>query len=246
MGAGVRSQQDLVRGKVVGSVKWVGAPLIVGDWFDLLPDEAKNIIAVLSDYLQSAELPAFLDTAQVQRMRSMSLAVYPGWLLIECQARISGDAVVLFSFLFGPNGAVLLDGRSDAVHALNELIGVSIAETGEAAEYLAFYCSAVRTGLGRFEIIATLADLAFAAGTTQGQKAEVRRQLTALKQKQADDRGFVFDATVRYGLSLYKTQFLVPPNGRVQMLEDNELDFEARLETEQFEGPFRIPAARSR
>lgn len=240
------NQQDLVGEKTGSPAKWVGAPLISGDWFDLLPQEAKKIIAVLADYLQTAEVPAFLETAQIQRMRALTLSVYPGWLLVECQARINGDAVVIFSFLFGPNGAVLLDGRAEAIHALNQLLDVGISDPQEGAEYLAFYCSAVRTGLGRFEIIAAIADLAFAPGTTQGQKAAVRRLLTTLRQKEADDRGLLFDATVRYGQSLYRTQFLVPPNGRVQMIEDKELEFEAKLEIEQFEGPFRIPAARSR
>ena len=227
-------------------VRWIGAPLISGDWFDILPDEAAEILAIVSEYLQSAELPVFLATAKVQRMRAVTIEVYPGWLLVECQAQLNTEAVVLFGFMFGPNGAILLDGRSDAIHAFNKLVGINVVDPQAAAEYLTFFCSAIRSGLGRFEIISAMDDLAFVPGTTRSQKASVRRQLTTLTQGEADEAGIRFEGTVRYGTSLFRTKFRVPPDGRVEMLDDEELVSEAKLEAELFEGPFRIPPARSR
>lgn len=229
-----------------GTAKWVGAPLIAGDWFDILPSEASEVLSILGEYLQSAELPAFLAKAQIHGTRALKLDAYPDWLLIECQAQINSESVVLFNFMFGSTGAILLDGRADALHAFNRLVGINVVDPQAAGEYLSFFCSSVRSGLGRFEIIGSIADLAFAQGTTHSQKIEVRRQLTPLTQVQPDGSGVVFQTTVRYGASLFHTLFRVPPAGHVEMLEDREIEFEATLETELFEGPFRIPAARLR
>ncbi|WEJ31702.1 hypothetical protein [Devosia sp. SD17-2] len=231
-------------GGLYAPTKWVGAPIIAGEWFDVLSGEASEILTILGEYLQSAELPAFLAQAQIHGMRAMELNAYPDWLLMECQAQINSESVALFNFMFGPTGAILLDGRADALHAFNRLVGVNIVDPQAAGEYLSFFCSAVRSGLGRFEIIGSIADLAFSQGTTRSQKAAVRRQLKPLRQVQADESGIVFQTTVRYGPSLFYSLFRVPPAGRVEMLEDHEIDVEAMLDTEFFEGPFRIPAAR--
>ncbi|MBU1334786.1 MAG: hypothetical protein KJ944_17015 [Alphaproteobacteria bacterium] len=227
-----------------GTAKWVGAPIIPGDWFDILPDEASEILTILGEYLRSAELPAFLAQAQLQGMRALELDAYPDWLLIECQAQINSESVVLFNYMFGPTGAILLDGRADALHAFNRLAGINIVGPQAAGECLSFSCGSVRSGLGRFEIIGSIADLYFSQGTTRLQKTAVRRQLKPLRQVQTDESGIVFQTTVRYGTSLFHSLFRVPPAGHVEMLEDHEIEFEATLETELFEGPFRIPAAR--
>ncbi|MGV8954231.1 MAG: hypothetical protein ACOH2M_24245 [Cypionkella sp.] len=63
---------------------------------------------------------------------------------------------------------------------------------------------------------------------------------------QPDGESLLFQTTVRYGPSLFRTRFRVPPAGQVEMLEDLEIAFEATLDTELFEGPFRIPVARPR
>lgn len=226
------------------TTKWAGVPIISGDWFDIHPNEAAEILSILGEYLQSAELPAFLAQARIQRMRALELEVYPDWLLIECQAQINSEAVALFNFMFGPTGAILLDGRAEVLRAFNRLIGLNIVDPEGAGQYLSFFCSAVRSGLGRFEIIASIADLAFSQGTTRSQKTAVRRELKPLTQLHHDGEGLLFQTTVRYGPSLFHARFRVPPTGRVEMLEDREIEFEATLDTELFEGPFRIPVAR--
>ncbi|MGV8853043.1 MAG: hypothetical protein ACOH2L_00210 [Devosia sp.] len=228
------------------TTKWAGAPIISGAWFDILPNEASEILTILGEYLQNAELPAFLAQARIQRMRALELDVYPDWLLIECQAQINSESVALFNFMFGPSGAILLDGRAEVLRAFNKLIGLNIVDPQAAGQYLSFFCSAVRSGLGRFEIIGSITDLAFSQGTTRSQKTAVRRELRPMTNLQPDGESLLFQTTVRYGPSLFRTRFRVPPAGQVEMLEDLEIAFEATLDTELFEGPFRIPVARPR
>lgn len=235
------TNKDARGGSRHSALRWAAAPLISGDWFDILPEEADAILTVLSDYLETAELPVFLATAKVQRMRAMTLAVYPDWLLVECQAQFSSEAVVLFNFLLGPTGAILLDGNSQSIHALNHMNSVRIADPQVAAEYLTFYCSVVRSGLGRFEIVASIGDLTFSPETTKAQKAALRRLLTTPRPGPVAEGVVPFECTVRYGDKLFRSKFLVPPDGRVQMVDDQELEFDATLTTEQFEGPFRMP-----
>ena len=226
-------------------VDWVGAPLIPGEWFDITPDESAEILVILGRYLQGAELPTFIESAHAQRMRAMAIEAYPQWLLVECQAQLNSESIVLYNLLFGPNGVVLIDGRSDMLHAFNRLVGVNLAEASAAAEYLRFFCSVVRSELGRFEIIDTARDLTFGPNCSVAQKVAVKKLVKPLKRIISKTGDMLFEATVRYGPSLFHTRFSVPSGGQLEMMDDDPLDFGGQLETELFEGPFRIPVRRS-
>jgi hypothetical protein len=223
-------------------VNWLARPLVPGDWFQLTADETAEVLGQLKNYLQvTPEMPPFLDRAEVHGMRARTLDFYPGWLLVECQAALNSETVALFNFFFGPSGAILLDGRSDGLHAFNAMVQVAIENPARAAQYLMLFCSAVRSELGRFEIITDPGQIAFLPGQQPDQMALARSLVLPLSAQVENDAGIEFQAIVRYGDGLFSTRFRVPPNGRVEMLDDQPLEIEAGIETETFVGPFRLP-----
>lgn len=224
---------------------WLARPLVPGDWFQLAADEIAEMLGQLKNYLQIApEMPPFLDCAKVHGMRARTLDFYPGWLLVECQAALNSETVALFNFFFGPSGAILLDGRSDVLHAFNAIVPVAIEGPNLAAQYLMLFCSAVRSELGRFEIITDPGQIVFLPGQQSDQIAVARSLVLPLSEQGRNEAGIEFQAIVRYGDGLFSTRFRVPANGRVEMLDDQPLEIEAGIETETFEGPFRLPQVR--
>jgi hypothetical protein len=95
-------------------------PLIPGDWKALNDQESAQFVerlAAVASRTQGAD--AFTRQHPVSGLRALPLSFYPGWLVVEGEARLSGDEIGTFDVLFGPRFMWLIDGHSGVINALN-------------------------------------------------------------------------------------------------------------------------------
>ena len=220
---------------------WRAPPLIEGLWVDLTPAAANEAMRLLARALERAQMPVFLEGASVQRLRAAPMPFYPRHVLVECQCELRSGPLTLFDFLLGPDGAVLLDGKVDSLHALNAHLGLALGEPALGLSYLKFFCSAVRAAEGRFEIISAPAQLHLAPAATVDERDAISSAVEPPSPGETVKDGLWYDATVRYGRGLYRSSFVLRPDGGVEMRDERPLHMDMPVLVESFEGPFRLP-----
>ncbi|MBU1360999.1 MAG: hypothetical protein KKC85_20290 [Gammaproteobacteria bacterium] len=97
-------------------------PLIAGDWKPLAESESKRFIDRLTQVLSEANGAdsAFTRQSPVTGLRALPLSFYPGWVLVEGEAQLTGGWVGTFDVLYGPGFMYLIDGSSSVIHSLNQ------------------------------------------------------------------------------------------------------------------------------
>ncbi len=223
------------------SVDWAGRPLIPGDWRELHLHDALPLLLRFALISGDARAKALFIEHWPSRVRAMRPGFYPGWVLVEVQARLADASMGLCNFLYGPLGQMLVDGTSAPIHALNAHGVLAIQDDAAAADYLRFFCSAVHGDDGRFQIIEHLDALAYLAGVDGGvqpggpadglgiEPLDIRR----------DGDKYLASATVLYGTELFEAQFSVGLDGLIEMVDDTALAA-VRVRSEEFRSPFRI------
>src|SRR3546814_7384481 len=79
----------------------------------------------------------------MRRYRVRPLAFWPGWMWVDALVDTKQGAASA-AFLYGPYGAHELDGTSALIHDVNEGGALDVSTADLAADYLRFFCSAVR------------------------------------------------------------------------------------------------------
>ena len=220
--------------------KWALDPLLPGDWRDVSPEDMAEAIRIYAEDVANEHVPDFLGGADIECMRALPLSFFPGWMLFECQVGLKNGPRVLFDFVLGPDGAVLLDGTKEPLHALAKHIKCAFTDASNARDYMLFYCNGLRTEQGRFRIIQSASELAIDTATDSATRAALKKAVRALKQSDVEEEGARFLVTVLYAQSLYYTTFRVTPDGQVEMEEDHLVMEEVPVVPEYFEGPFRL------
>ena len=239
------SQPEII-GNANWTNQWAASPIIPGDWFDIDPANARELLVLFVESLKTSLVPNILVDAPVHRLRAMPTRMYPGWLLVECQIALQGKTPALFCFIFGPDGAALLDGTAVPIHALNKHLKPEFTDPETCASYLQFYCSMVRSDRGRFEIIGSLDDLALQKGTPAARRKQIKKLLQPLGISEKTDKGLSYKAVVRYGDELFNSAFIVLPDGLIEMTDDEQLLTGLPIVQEICEGPFRVPGGSGR
>jgi hypothetical protein len=95
-------------------------PLIPGDWKALNEQESAHFVERLARVAsQTQGADAFTRQHPVSGLRALPLSFYPGWLVVEGEAQLSGDEIGTFDVLFGPRFMWVIDGQSSVINALN-------------------------------------------------------------------------------------------------------------------------------
>jgi len=95
-------------------------PLIPGDWKALNEQESAQFVerlGAVASRTQGAD--AFTRQHPVSGLRALPLSFYPGWLVVEGEAQLSGDEIGTFDVLYGPRFMWVIDGQSGVINALN-------------------------------------------------------------------------------------------------------------------------------
>jgi len=170
-----------------------------------------------------------LDDVESARVafRRWLLSFYAGFDYYEITKTKAGRSETGY-FLWTPGEAIFLDGRSGAVHALNQRVGLHLGKH-EVQDYLFFFCSSVEGEAGRFLIIDELDDLVFSVEPNEDYLAAVEEAIEPpsppipMAAPDGDIRSYSIAACVLYGDTLFRARFIVQVDGHIEMTEDEEL-----------------------
>ena len=136
------------------------------------------------------------------RLRTFPLSCYPGCLLAEALFETSGSGLAMLSFLYSREHRtriVLLDGRSESIHALSKSLDIETAE--KAKEYLVLFCAHIWSDEGAFLVVP---------------------DSVSLSRERSSD-AWIAIAELEYGSDRYKAEFEIEASGEVTMLEDERI-----------------------
>lgn len=211
--------------------------LIPGPWH-LLDAEAHGAFnRRLQDHLTQAGLNDWADRHRVMQVCVAEPSFYPGYALLSAQVERRDGLRGTLDVLMGPGFIGCLDGRSVLIHALNDghfgSDGTSpladLSDPAMAADYLHFFCSAVRGEHGSFRIVQTADDLRDGGvtdlnGAPTGTMFELEVQVVPEdRRRRAGDAVVQAKACVLYGGTLFGARFQIDRQGHVEMLDDHTL-----------------------
>jgi hypothetical protein len=178
-------------------------------------------------------------TSLLVNFRRLDVTFYPGWQLWEAHLQHKGQPA-LFAGLWGPSETlVLLTGKSDIIHQLNQQIPVQLSTDTEYRAYTRF-CSAARAAEeGRFCIVETPEEVPWLPDVSIETREAVAAQLQPFQMIEITEAGARFQGTCLYGDHLFEITLVTKPNGMVEMLEDNPLAADLPVLRERLDGPLR-------
>lgn len=211
---------------------WPVPPLMAGAWRDLDPPLAGELGERLVK-LQWRRID-FAGVGPMRRFRVFPLTCYPDWLSVEALAPGGGMADAVVWMLYGPLGAVSIDGGSEILHELNDTGALAIATPEAAAEYVRLFTSAVHGDEGPFAIIENRERLAELTGSALDDGSPIhdltrsvpedgppiRKKLRPVEISPREGDGWDAKACVLYGDALFDATFALTPNGMIEMIDD--------------------------
>ena len=158
-------------------------------------------------HLQSApEVARAIEDGSVSGVRLAPLQYYPGWSLCELLVPTpEGPAVASLLWDHEREAAVLLDGTSAPIHAVNLAGVLRLRDASDASAYVAFFSGHVWADDGGFIVL----------GGESGVGTPVKAE--------RDGDGFTVGAMVQYEGRLFRCQYRVAPGGGVAMEDDEEV-----------------------
>lgn len=197
---------------------WPTPPLMSGAWHDL----DAELTSALRNRLVGTEVRSrpLVYAGRMLAYRARPLAFWPKWLWIDAlldtkQGHAAG------AFLYGPYGALPIDGLSEIIHDINEVGFLDLRSPEVVADYLRFFCCAVRGDEGPFHLIEDVArftELTGAAAPPELAAASPQPLTLA-----TTDDGWRAEALVVYGTALYRSQFAISADGIIEMIDDEPL-----------------------
>src|SRR5690606_13076795 len=132
---------------------------------------------------------------------------YPGWLLVEFEARLPDGTIGLADFLYGPGRRiVLLDGTSGPIHDANPRALAPLGSPQLAIAYLRLFCGQLFADEGRFLIVESAADLAarlVAGGPPPLIASKIAPMRVRAPREGEPADGWIVDANILYGSTLF-------------------------------------------
>ncbi|RLJ17626.1 hypothetical protein DJ030_13750 [bacterium endosymbiont of Escarpia laminata] len=218
---------------------WPTPPLYAADWADL--DRAQALEAVIAT-LGAARcasdgrgLDWFLElmgdkdgfgphTArallQARAVRLTQPSFYPGWQLVEICVPRSEDSLGTFSCLFGELAVIPILGASPPIHELNARGALALENQRSAADYLRFFCNAVRGDAGPFRIIETEDQLPLAQPLAPESKQELAQHIRPVTLQRDSGTNWIGTALVQYAYGVFAADFEIQSTGMVEMKDD--------------------------
>jgi len=118
-------------------------------------------------------------------------------------------------------GGWSLDGNSMIIRTVNMKEGLDLDDE-HVVDYLRFFCFAVQGEEGAFQLFETAPEAEH--GERSEREARIAAMATPVRAKGEDDGKLLFEALVRYGSRLHRSDFSVTRDGAVLMEGDLELE----------------------
>lgn len=210
---------------------WPTPPLMSGRWHDLDAD----LTAALRDRLVGTEVRCrpLVYAGRMLAYRAKPLAFWPKWLWIDALLDTK-QGPAAGAFLYGPYGALPLDGTSEIIHDINEVGFLELKSTEVVADYLRFFCCAVRGDEGPFHLIEDAARFReLTGGDEPSALAAAGPKPLAIAPAGS---GWRAEALVVYGTGLYRSTFAISEDGIIEMVDDEPLASDLRPVNIEFDG----------
>jgi tetratricopeptide (TPR) repeat protein len=224
--------------------RWSMPPLVPGPWYNLARRDWPTITAAIRRILKRK---GYTVTGFAQ-IRAMALPFYEDVTLLEVQARnVAGLFTFARSPVAGGNGGpgaaapgrgivriapdyriIMLEGKSNPVHHLNETNRILLNSPGQVAAYLRFFVSGLSGRFGPFSVIDDVRDLPWpdgAAGNARhrGIQGCISGKIRPMIVERDATGAWRVVANTKYGHGIYTNLFTVKRNGFVDMNDDTRL-----------------------
>lgn len=219
---------------------WPTPPLYATDWSDLDGAQAlEMVIAILgaarraSDGRGSDWFLELMDDKngfgprmvrallQARAVRLTQPSFYPGWQLVEICVPHPEESLGTFSCLVGESAVIPILGASPPIHALNAQGALVLKNQRSAADYLRFFCNAVRGDEGPFRTIETEDQLPLARPAAPESRQELAQHIRPVTLQRDSETNWVGTALVQYAYALFAADFEIQSTGIVEMKDDN-------------------------
>lgn len=197
-------------------------------WSDVSEDAGRSILSGLTVVDDAARLAALVVHARVA-----SLPFYEHWKLVRIeigQRGVAHERATETVYALWQEGGEprLLDGQSDPIHAVNAAESLHL-DPKQAADYIRFFFFALRAGDGDGDAFILFEEAPKHVPTEMREAAADAQPLTPAG---TDPEGrMLFDATVIFQGNAFKSRLAVPPDGSIEMVDDDPLkpDFPTAL-----------------
>lgn len=220
---------------------WCRAPGIPGDWADLDPDAAAEVLRLIGAHHRVGQTRAAFPLAGFcDRVRALPISCHGGVVLIEVQGRVEGGAPGIATFLLTEDKVLAADGSAAWIHDLNDAIGFHLHDDDARLDYVRLFMNCVRHEGERFQPVEAYEALAHRAID-----ADALRDLCAGHARPIEPGGFdgdgrwLFLTVLYYRQTLFAAGLALTPDGLLEMIDDRILA-EAPVRSERMEGLFSL------
>ncbi|PQZ81788.1 MULTISPECIES: hypothetical protein [unclassified Brevundimonas] len=221
---------------------WSRAPAVPGDWIDLDPEAAGEVLRLISAHhrVGSARAP-FPLAGFCDRVRALALRCHGGVMLIETQGRVSGGATGIAAFVLTEDKVLAVDGTSAWIHNLNDAVGPHLQDEGARLDYIRLFMNCVRHDGERFQPTESFEDLA-----DRATDIDLLRDLCVGHARVIEPAGFdaegrwLFLLVVCHRQGFFAIGLALAPNGVVEMIDDTLLADGVPVRSERMDGLFVI------
>lgn len=221
---------------------WARAPFVPGDWTDLDPEAAAEVLRLIGarHRVGPARTPLAL-AGFCERVRTLPLRCYGGVMLIETQGRVGGGTIGIASFLLTEDDIVAIDGSSVWIHDLNDATGPHLLNEEARLDYLRLFMNTVRHEGERFQPVESLQAVADRATNVAEVEALCAGHARALEAAGFDPDGRrLYTAVLCYRQGFFAAALALTPDGLVEMVDDRILAEDVPVRSERMEGLFVI------
>lgn len=222
---------------------WPAPPIVPGNWRDLDGDLAINTVIAICEWLEDERNIRNLSVDwSIDRARVRPLTCYEDTMLVELGGHAGFGRPGLMNIIVHEDGMALLDGTSTVIHDLNLEFPPLLDTADQRREYLHLFMNWVHADNGRFQPVATQADLQRRLFTGDDTSFE-NMTLSAFEETvppEGSDALAHYTGTVLYGTSLFQGVMAVYRGGIVEMIDDVELMAGLPVREESLVGPMII------
>jgi hypothetical protein len=189
---------------------------LIADW--RVPDEEETKQA-LRAFILAAQNGRAPETRPLD-IRVAQLPCYPGLKLFEIALPVDPSRHACLAIMSTGDGFVALDGTTGPIHALNSMrdTPLDLSSAERASDYLKFFCAYVHGPDGPFSIVECAADLG-----DQSPQNIIDDSVVPIAFSGKEGDAYVLQAMVNYANTLFRLTFKVFPDGRADVVGDEQI-----------------------
>jgi hypothetical protein len=220
---------------------WSRAPGIPGDWTDLGPEAAAEVLRLIGAHHREGPARAPFPLAGFcDRVRTLPLRCHGGVMLIETQGRVRGGTVGIATFLLTDEKVLAADGNAAWIHDLNDAVGPHLHDDGARLDYVRLFMNCVRHEGERFQPVEVFEPLAHRATDTDALRDLCVGHARTIEPAGFDNEGrWLFLAVLCHRQAFFAAGLALTPDGLLEMIDDRMLA-EAPARSERMEGLFSV------